>query len=313
MKIYDCFPFNNELDVLEVRLNELYPVIDRFVLVEASRTHAGQPKPMHFQEHRARFAPFSDKLAYVPVDDMPDGGDAWVRENFQRNCIARGLTDLRDEDLVLVSDADEIPRHEVVAALRQYSHDLFGQRLPMFYYRFNYFNHAGTEPHQVWSIGVRGRKFHSGQSARELAYNMAGVKNWLQVKRRKGRIIPEAGWHFSWLGDESHVIYKHQSYAHQEQYDPALMARLNIERLIAAGSDHLDAGRAWTIVEIDDYFPRHLVENYARFSRLIAPGATHNMSDFRLRLAWEANPLSRFGRVQGRKIRELMASWKGKV
>jgi hypothetical protein len=306
MKIYDCFTFNNELDALEVRLNELYPVVDHFVLVEASRTHAGQPKPLHFQEQRARFAPFADKLIYVPVYDLPDGDDAWVRENFQRNCIARGLANLRDDDLVLVSDADEIPRQEIVAELRYDRHDLFGLRLPLFYYRFNYVNIAGAELHQVWTVGVRGREFRSGQAVRNLGREMTGLRNWLRVKRQHGRIIPQAGWHFSWLGNEPHIARKLQDNAPHEWHSATLLERLDVERLMAERSDHFSLfPQSWEIVELDDYFPSYLVINRRRFASLIAPGAKHTMAEYRRRLVWEAHPLSRFSKVAGQKIGRL--------
>lgn len=302
MKIYDCFTFNNELDVLEIRLHELYPIVDYFVIVEASRTHAGNSKPMHFQEHRARFAPFADKIIHVAVNDMPDG-DPWVREKFQRNCIARGLTALRDEDLVLVSDADEIPRREVVAMLKHDRHDLFCFRFSLFYYRFNYANTSGEQLHEVWTAGVRGREFRSAQEVRNLKFKMEGFRNWLRFRRQNGRIIPQSGWHFSWLGSEPQVIYKLQSYAHQEYNNSEQIASLKIEQLLADRRDHIPGSeRVWEIVELDDYFPRYLVENRSRFSCLIAPGATKTMADFQRRLAWEAHPLSRFCKVAVKKL-----------
>ena len=90
--IYDCFTFFNELELLELRLNELAGVVDKFVLVEATQTHTNKPKPLHYHENRARFSAFHDKIIHVIVDDMPQSSDPWIPENFQRKCIARGLT-----------------------------------------------------------------------------------------------------------------------------------------------------------------------------------------------------------------------------
>jgi len=73
---------------------------DRFVVVEATRTHSNVPKPLHFAENAARFAPFADKIVHVVVDDMPAHGDAWTRENFQRNALVRGLRAAHPNDLV---------------------------------------------------------------------------------------------------------------------------------------------------------------------------------------------------------------------
>lgn len=105
--IYDCFTFFNELELLELRLNELAGIVDKFVLVEATQTHTNQLKPLYFQENRARFSAFRDKIIHVVVDDLPVSKDAWVPENFQRNAIARGLVNCQPDDFILVSDLDE--------------------------------------------------------------------------------------------------------------------------------------------------------------------------------------------------------------
>ena len=89
--VYDCFTFFNELELLELRLHELAGVVDKFVLVEATRTFTNKPKPLYFQENRARFAAFENKLVHVVVADLPDSSDAWVVERFQRNAIGHGL------------------------------------------------------------------------------------------------------------------------------------------------------------------------------------------------------------------------------
>ena len=93
--LYDTFPFFNELDLLEIRLHELASVVDRVVLVEATRTHSNLPKPLYYAENRARFAPFADKIIHIVVEDTPDTADAWAIERFQRDCILRGLQNCR--------------------------------------------------------------------------------------------------------------------------------------------------------------------------------------------------------------------------
>jgi beta-1,4-mannosyl-glycoprotein beta-1,4-N-acetylglucosaminyltransferase len=104
---------NNELDVIEIRLTELAPVVDRFVFAEATVTQRGQAKPLYFEENKARYAKWLPKIEHVIVEDMP-GGDGveadWIRERFQRNAIERALYPLLEPgDTVLVSDLDEVP------------------------------------------------------------------------------------------------------------------------------------------------------------------------------------------------------------
>jgi beta-1,4-mannosyl-glycoprotein beta-1,4-N-acetylglucosaminyltransferase len=87
MKIYDSFTFFNELDLLELRLEELYDHVDHFVLVEANRTFQNNPKPFYFGENQYRFAKYMDKVIHIQVNDMPEHTDPWGRERYQRDGI----------------------------------------------------------------------------------------------------------------------------------------------------------------------------------------------------------------------------------
>ena len=115
--IYDCFIFFNEIDLLDLRLNELDSVVDKFVIVESTETFSKKKKTLFFNENKERFSKFKDKIIHIIVDDSPeltktssDPGGRWNIEHFQRNCIERGLVDCKPEDIILVSDVDEIPR-----------------------------------------------------------------------------------------------------------------------------------------------------------------------------------------------------------
>ncbi|MBY0430568.1 MAG: N-acetylglucosaminyltransferase, partial [Rhodospirillales bacterium] len=160
MRVFDCFSFFNEFDVLEIRLHELQGVVDRFVLVEADRTHAGQPKPLYFHENRQRFAAFLDRIEHVVVRDMPEGDDPWRRERFQRDCITRGLGGAGPDDLVMVSDVDEIPRAAFVSLMCNLSAPLFALRMPVSYFKINYLNVAGVAM-DVGTVAARLRSMPS--------------------------------------------------------------------------------------------------------------------------------------------------------
>jgi len=92
-RIFDCFTFLNEFDLLEIRLHELAQVVDRFVIAESPVTFTGRPKPLHFLDNRARFAAFADKIIHIVVDDQPVTDSAWEREWHQRNALERGIAD----------------------------------------------------------------------------------------------------------------------------------------------------------------------------------------------------------------------------
>lgn len=121
-KIFDCFMFFNEFDVLEIRLHELYDEIDYFVVVESDTTFQGDSKPLFFDQNRERFAHYLDKIIYVAVKDMPITHNPWEREAYQRNAIIRGLNNCENHDAIIISDVDEIPSREAVQRIRSSWH-----------------------------------------------------------------------------------------------------------------------------------------------------------------------------------------------
>ena len=122
MKVYDCFIFSHELELLEIRLKTLNKVVDYFVIVEGNYTSCSQPKDFNFEKVQNNFASYKDKIIYVQVTDMPvQPGiiNSYKMDQFLRDCILRGLANCRRNDLVMMSNVDEIPDPAVVKAARE--------------------------------------------------------------------------------------------------------------------------------------------------------------------------------------------------
>ena len=120
MRIFDTFPFDGELDMLEHRLSETYELVDAFVLVEAAQTYSGQAKELTFAKHRERFAWASAKLRHVTLDRL--GGDERSpreRAAIQRDAVRLALRDAAPNDVVLLFDVDEIPSPALLRQLRE--------------------------------------------------------------------------------------------------------------------------------------------------------------------------------------------------
>jgi len=220
-KIIDCFVFNNEFEILELRLKLLNEKIDNFVLVESKQTHSGKPKPCYFEQNKELFQEYLHKIVHIVIDKFPDEmlyepseTDVpqdlhihWFRENFQRNEILKGLYKLKlnHEDIILISDLDEIPDPNKI--------DLFIESLPIDDFGFQL---------QKWCIWDFDR-FHGG-----LWPGTAGVKWEVLLKTtpqeiRKNRYSDDKfhtkeayGWHCSWFGGIDAVMDKLRSFAHQE-------------------------------------------------------------------------------------------------
>jgi len=291
MRIYDCFTFFNELELLEIRLNELDAVVDKFVLVEATLTHQGTPKPLVYEHNKERFKDFHHKLIHVVVDKYPEntGADAWVYEIHQRNMIVNGLVDAKPEDLIMISDIDEIPRPEKVReAARSTKISLFRQQ--MFYYYLNCLNstlhNASTYAWHGALALPRGQIDRPIQEYRDIARIMSNrfhpkplnriywiMKLWWE-RRKKGfstRFIHDAGWHFSYLGGVERIIAKIESFAHTEYNSDTYKNRERIEQAIAKGEDIFGRDFKYRSVPIDGTFPRYVQKNQDRFQHLIAP------------------------------------------
>ncbi len=277
--IYDCFSFFNELDLLEIRLNVLSDVVDRFVLVESRKTHTGIDKPLYFEESKERFEPFLDKIIHIVVDDFPVPPDgytprqaSWMRENHQRNCILKGLADAKPSDLILISDLDEIPSPDAVRkALSKKGVITFEQLFFNFY--FNYLNYV--RPYWPGTKALRYSELLSPEtySRFENIHYVDSIVNdipsptkirYLPIRT----IIKRGGWHFSYLGGSRAIVHKIKSiaieYANENTLDEAWIAAA-----VEKGIDVTGCGGRFFAIPVDRRLPRYFVENQSKYSECI--------------------------------------------
>lgn len=198
MSLYDCFIFSTELDLLGFRLDLLHHVVDYFVIVEATHTYSGLPKDLVFRDNRQRFSNYLDKIIHVVVDDLPTGDtDRWSREIYQRNAIRRGLTEAAQDDLILISDVDEIPNPEVIVQLGNQPFATASLELRACYFRGNW------EAPTPWPL-TRVARFSALQSPQELRDSQPLFR------------VPNAGAHLSYLMTNSEIVRKFSSFSHSE-------------------------------------------------------------------------------------------------
>ena len=275
MKVYDCFTFFNELDLLEVRLEELYDVVDYFVIAEANMSHSGNPKDYVLEPNMDRFAKFANKIRYLQIDNFPVTNNSWVREKFQRDALRRGLTDMTDDDLVIISDLDEIPRADIIELIKEDEnmYERYVLRVPLFRYKFNFLKWYQPVVNQQMIV-TRGHVFTDPE--RERDYTHAWLPQAQDVV-----YLDHAGWHFSYLGDDRNAVHKLQNFAHTEQNIPEIVDVFSIERMIAekCGPNPSDVEK-FEHVLLDDYFPKCIVENQEKYKDLIIQDATVSIYDF---------------------------------
>ena len=279
MNIYDCFTFYNELDLLELRLQELYNHVDHFVLVEGSTTFTDLPKPFYFEENKQRFSPFLDKIIHIKVEDMPHSDDAWVNDVFQRNAINRGIVDADDNDIIIVSDLDEIVRPETVDDMRaDVETQIWGLRMPLFNFKFNYML-TTADKYSVWGMAGRRHLMIPADAFRQQRFQL---NNFPYEYNADGvRIMEHAGWQFTYLGDTDFARNKIKSFAHTETNTPEIVGQLDVERSIENGDGiYPHPGYRFTPVSLDAYFPRTIRDNKELYASRIILGAEQSAVDF---------------------------------
>jgi len=232
-KIFDCFTFFNELDLLELRLEELYDYVDYFVLVEASYTFQNKPKPLFFLDNKKRFQKFLDKIIHVIVHDKPerypnytDYEYGWRLEIHQRNAISRGLVEATNEDWICISDVDELINPWVFNLLND-DYELFIICAETRMYFLNL-----VEKQKVsWKDWLKSffskkgklkyyeKKYWTGSKIIKLKNfkQTANEVRWLNAKSSfRYTFIKNGGWHFTYFGGLEKIKEKIYSFSHAE-------------------------------------------------------------------------------------------------
>lgn len=228
MKIIDCFTFYNELDLLFYRLSILNDVVDKFILVEATKTHSGNDKPLYYENNKLMFSQFQHKIVHIIEDELLSknelkniqnvkcsGNDYWMNENKQRNSINKGLeiikNELNDDDYIFISDVDEIPNPDALIKIK--NNDKINNIGVLCEYLYYYsLKHMMT---QNW--------FHSKFVTYELfknlfeyvSQNIRLVPQYI-LSKTSYHLIENGGWHLSYFGDENFIKNKLENFAHQE-------------------------------------------------------------------------------------------------
>jgi len=274
--IFDCFSFFNELELLDIRLYELYHVVDRFVLVEATKTHSGLDKPLYFYENADLFSDYADKILHIIVDDMPitkeeinasltskdkkwieskyQVEDGWVRERHQRNQIMRALYSRSPDDIIIISDADEIVRRSVIEKIRAEGicegSNAVQQSLNSFYLNVVCTNMPW------WGSKIIYRKYLDEDTPSEVRFHTPASCS-----------IENGGWHFNWMGGAEAIKTKIKSFAHTEFDNPEVLDNVNIR--LENLKDVLGRLYEYKVVPIDETFPEYVRKNIDEFSHLI--------------------------------------------
>ena len=235
MKIFDCFMYFDEEIVLDIRLNTLDEFVDYFVIVESKFTHKGDRRDLKF--NMSKFEKFKDKIIYLIYDNQPkeieiikseDSANekskkyifnAAYRENGQRNHITKGLVDAKEEDIILVSDVDEIPNLSGIN-FSKINEKIVLFKQDMFYYKFNLYL-----PNLIWTGTKCCKKKHLLnpqwlRNIKDRKYSFYRIDTIFSKNKYKSiRYINNGGWHFTNIKTAEEIQYKLKSYLHHREFD----------------------------------------------------------------------------------------------
>ena len=235
MKIFDCFMFYDEEMILDFRLNYLDEYVDKFIIVESTFTHSGKKRDLIFDINK--YSKFKEKINYIILDEEPndlftidqkDSFDktnskyilnALKRENLQRNYISKGLDDADQDDLIIISDVDEIPNLEE-NKLKENKNKIILFNQKFFYYKFNlklnsfdwYGSKACRKSNLIspqWLRNIKSRKYP--------IWRIDTI--FSKTKYQNISFIKNGGWHFSNMKTAKEIEKKMSTYLHHREYD----------------------------------------------------------------------------------------------
>lgn len=293
--IYDCFQFFNELDLLKLRLQVMDPIVDKFLISEATETFSGMPKPLYYEENKEMFKEFEHKIIHVVERNTPPG-TTHERDYYQKNSMIRGLKDAKDDDIIIFSDLDEIPNpekiKEILADFDKTKIYHFAQR--MFYCFLNMEEVSGN----LLSIsgdfdGVQKKQWIGSKM---LTYGLLKEQKIQMVQLRDperkeiGIRVDNGGWHFGYMGGhgqkdaKERIIEKVKSAAHQEYNNAETLS--SVLDNIRDGKDIFGRDAKFVMVPIDESYPEYLREHQEEYDFLILKEETEGQKKRRHMKAW---------------------------
>ena len=262
MAIFDCFQYFNEDHMVDLRMNILNDDVDFFVISESTRTHQGENKKLNFNIEN--FKKYKNKIIYTVADFKKDknflnhqGGESLI-EQHQRNNIMKGLNKANDNDLIILSDSDEIPDLKKINQIKPNTKfTAFSQK--MFMYKLNLQNLE--ESNWIGSKISLKKNLPLPQELRDLKFK--NYPFW-RFDKRKLQII-DGGWHFSFLQTPGQILNKIKSFSHGEFNQEDLNTKI-IEKKILKNEDIFGRGNKLEKVDIDNSYPTYITSNKDKLS-----------------------------------------------
>jgi len=280
MKIFDCFRYCGEDLLLKIRLKTLFDKVDKFVIVEGNKYYNGENKKKFFDINK--FSEFKKKIDYYFIENFPKYDfnniieSNWKYDHFHRHQIQLGLKNIDNNDYVLISDLDEIPKLDNMK-FTKYDSVVFLQN--MYYYKFNVHYYKGLKWNNKWP-GTKGCKYKFFKSSRQVReFRVKNIPWWRFDRKIKRYVEQDGGWHFSYLMNEKDIKSKLSRMSHEIDH----VLQNNIESKKKLLNDDIIKKKLNNFIDpygrndvflkkinIDDTFPSEIKNNTQLYSDYIA-------------------------------------------
>ena len=262
MKIFDCFTFNDENSILEIRLNEMNKYVDFFVIIEFGENHQGKKKGKRINEKILNN--FANKIRYMYVEKFEENMNSWQRENFQRDYIQKALYDADKEDVIIISDLDEIPNLKKIN-LENIGNSVYAFKQINCMYKFNLVRDFSWFGSKLCKF----KKLKSPQWLRSLKvhkkYNYFRIDKFFSKNYIFNfKIIENGGWHFGWIRSVDEIIDKVNSFAHLEFNNSKFKNNNYIYNCIENNVNFLNTEEKLEIIKME-FLPEYIVINKDKF------------------------------------------------
>ena len=289
MKFIDCFMYFDEDMILDIRLNILNKYVSHFIICEANFNHNGTKRKLKFDINK--FSKFKEKIIYISLDKQPHNlkeiissddkaiknskilDNALLRENFQRNFLQNKIKDFNDEDLIIVSDVDEIPNLENFTYKAKIT--FFEQK--MFYYKLNllhknfkwYGSKIVKKKHLIspqWLRNIKSKKYPFWRLDTLFS----------NVKYNNVNFIKNGGWHFTNVKSAEEIDFKMKNFLHHLEYEESGLDANQVKKIISKKKVFYDHNadkreKKWSaeinlVKEDSKFLPNYIIENEEKFS-----------------------------------------------
>ncbi len=286
--VYDLIPFFNEIDILKLRLNILDPLVDKFIIEEATTTFSGTKKGLCFEENKALFKDYLDKIVYIVVDEDKKFKVTHERDYFQKNHLIKGLNEVKatEDDVIIFGDCDEIPNPEELKKIIKE----FDKTKVYHLAQRNFYGFLNMEEKTGKLLSITGefpgipnadRKWLGTKVTSILNIPSEGIVRLRDLAKptdSNAVRVADGGWHFGYMGGNhetdpiKRIGVKVKAAAHQEYNEREIILE-TMDRLIL-GQDIFGRDAGFERVEIDGTYPEYLRTHIAEYEHLVMPKIT---------------------------------------